>query len=313
MPTYQYRAYYSTGEEVCDTVEMDSMEGILAWLKDHGLECHEIEALEPIPNTLHAPAEPQPTALRTPLAWAFQSGTIDRSIDRSIDSEPEAESTTSWSTRLGRAGLEHPCRGTGIGHEAIELLGAMVRQRVRLDVAAGDLAQALGRCSLGSVLSEFAEALRCGTGVAEAMQLQREDFGDVSIAFVRLGEQRWGIAESLRRYLAMREMQRARCGWRIGARISRRTRRFAVNWAYALDLSSDVLQSLRCAGIELSRGDRKAVVVTLDRLRNGESLADALPRKSLLTRGFESEFIGMVRAGEASSVLSEALRLAACI
>lgn len=325
MPTFQYRAYYSTGVEVCDTTEAASMAEVEEWLRSYGLEVHEIEALRPIPNTNQAPpddrdarAEPAPSFMQEQpqeRRWVRYSDSLDKSVDKSIDRSIDRDAddhdafTSAWYLRTSDLAVVR--RGTRSGDRALTMLETLLSRRISFQAAVSDLAASGFRGSVGHAFAGLAVDVSGGTSMLEAMRRHRRLFGDMSIEYLRLGELNFGVSEALRQYLQMRHAQRSVAGPRPCAAFCGTTRRFALAFAGAQALSGDVLGSLRCAAIELRRPLRTRVAMSLRSLREGQFLADALPARSLFRAGFEPAFIGLVRAGQSHSALPEVLRLAA--
>ena len=321
MPTFQYRAYYSTGVEVCDTTEAASMAEVEEWLRSYGLEVHEIEALRPIPNTSQAPPDERDT--RTEPAPSFMderspewkrpiwSSSIDKSIDKSIDRDVEDHDAFTGAWYLRTSGLADVRRGTRSGDRALTMLETLLSRRISFQAAVNDLAASGFRRSVGHAFACLAIDVNGGTSMLDAIRRHRRLFGDMSIEYIRLGEPNFGVSEALRQYLLMRHAQQSVAGLRPGAAFCGTTRRFALAFAGAQALSGDVLASLRCAAIELRRPLRTHVAMSLRALQEGQFLADALPARSLFRSGFEPAFIGLVRAGQSNSALPEVLRLAA--
>jgi len=321
MPTFQYRAYDCTGVEVCDSTEAASMAEVEEWLQSYGLEVHEIEALRPIPNTNHAPpdhrdarAEPAPSFMQEQSQerqWARYSDSLDRSIDKSIDRDVDDHDAFTAAWYLRTSGLAEVRRGTRSGDRALTMLETLLSRRISFQAAVNDLAASGFRRSVGHAFACLAIDVNGGTSMLDAIRRHRRLFGDMSIEYIRLGEPNFGVSEALRQYLLMRQAQQSVAGLRPSAAFRGTTRRFALAFAGAQALSGDVLGSLRCAAIELRRPLRTRVAKSLRALQEGQFLADALPARSLFRAGFEPAFIGLVRAGQSNSALTEVLRLAA--
>ena len=133
----------------------------------------------------------------------------------------------------------------------------------------------------------------------------------VALEFLRIGEQPIGFTRSLSAYLAFRKEQRLAGAFRPGSLLSARTRRFAITFACAQEISGDVVRSLRCASMEMPRRLRRRLAESVLTVQSGEDLGYALPTSTLFRPGFERHFVEMVQEGFKLSELPATLRLLA--
>jgi hypothetical protein len=140
---------------------------------------------------------------------------------------------------------------------------------------------------------------------------QRSAFGSVALEFLRIGEQQTGITRSLSAYLAFRREQRIAGAFRPGSLLSARTRRFAITFACAQEISGDVVGSLRCAAMEMPRRLRRRLAESVLWVQSGDDLGKVLPKSTFFKPGFEPHFVEMVDEGLHLSQLPATLRLLA--
>jgi type II secretory pathway component PulF len=240
------------------------------------------------------------------IAW-----TTDRSIDKSVDASVDLDTNVYESDPLDRTQLREVCHATPTGERVLALIDRLTSHKVPFYCALSALTSSRLPRSTGRLLGELSEAMESAASVEDLLQWQRSAFGSVALEFLRIGEQQTGITRSLSAYLAFRREQRIAGAFRPGSLLSARTRRFAITFACAQEISGDVVGSLRCAAMEMPRRLRRRLAESVLWVQSGDDLGKVLPKSTFFKPGFEPHFVEMVDEGLHLSQLPATLRLLA--
>ena len=236
---------------------------------------------------------------------------IDRSIDKSVDASVDLDMHVYKFDPLDRTQLRKVCHATPTGERVLALIDRLTSRKVPFYCALSALTSSRLPRRTGRLLAELREAMESAASVEDLLQWQRSAFGSVAVEFLRIGQQPTGFTGSLSAYLSFRREQRLAAAFRPGSLLSARTRRFAITFACAQEISGDVVASLRCASMEMPRRLRRRLAESILMVRSGEDLGAVLPRSTLFRPGFEQHFVGMVGEGLQLSELPATLRLLA--
>ena len=231
---------------------------------------------------------------------------IDRGIDRSIDLRINF---TDFDFDI--TGLREVCHPTATGQRALVLIESLTSQRVSFYDALKALTLPRWPRRTRRLFAELNKYMEIPGSAQDLLGSQRSAFGSVALEFLRIGEQPIGITRSLSAYLAFRKEQRLAGAFRPGSLLSARTRRFAITFACAQEISGDVVGSLRCASMEMPRRLRRRLAESVLTVKSGVDLGYALPTSTLFRPGFERHFVEMVQEGFKLSELPATLRLLA--
>ena len=241
--------------------------------------------------------------------WGDRS--IDRSIDASIDKSIDLGINVNEMDPLDRTGLRHVSAPTTTGDQALVLIESLTSQRVSFYDALQVLALPRWPRRTRRLFAKLNKYMETPEPAQDILSAQRSAFGSVALEFLRIGEQPIGFTRSLSAYLAFRKEQRLAGAFRPGSLLSARTRRFAITFACAQEISGDVVGSLRCASMEMPRRLRRRLAESVLTVQYGHDLGYALPTSTLFRPGFERHFVEMVQEGFKLSELPATLRLLA--
>jgi len=236
---------------------------------------------------------------------------IDRSIDRSVDASIDLDINAYKFDPLDRTQLRKVCRATPTGEQVLALIDCLTSRKVPFYCALSALTSSRLPRRTGRLLAELREAMESAASVEDLLQWQRSAFGSVAVEFLRIGQQPTGFTRSLSAYLSFRREQRLAAAFRPSSLLSARTRRFAITFACAQEISGDVVGSLRCASMEMPRRLRRRLAESILMVRSGGDLGAVLPQSTLFRPGFERHFVRMVGEGLELSELPATLRLLA--
>jgi len=241
--------------------------------------------------------------------WGDRS--LDRSIDASIDKSIDLGINVNEIDPLDRTQLRHVSAPTATGDQVLALIDCLTIRKVSFYSALNALTSSPWPGRTGRLFAELRKSVESAGSVEDLLQSQRSAFGSVAVEFLRIGEQPTGFTRSLSAYLAFRKEQRLAGAFRPGSLLSARTRRFAITFACAQEISGDVVRSLRCASMEMPRRLRRRLSESVLTVQYGHDLGYALPTSTLFRPGFERHFVEMVQEGFKLSELPATLRLLA--
>ena len=239
------------------------------------------------------------------------TSSIDKSVDKSVDASVDLDMHVYKFDPLDRTQLRKVCHATPTGERVLALIDRLTSRKVPFYCALSALTSSRLPRRTGRLLAELREAMESAASVEDLLQWQRSAFGSVAVEFLRIGQQPTGFTGSLSAYLSFRREQRLAAAFRPGSLLSARTRRFAITFACAQEISGDIVASLRCASMEMPRRLRRRLAESILMVRSGEDLGAVLPRSTLFRPGFEQHFVGMVGEGLQLSELPATLRLLA--
>lgn len=317
MATYRYRGTDRQGTELAGTIECDSRQQAIERLRAHGFTAHEVwgptadDATAVVDASVDLPVDDSADASFDEALARYvrprAARNFDRSVDRSADLEDRKPAVAAAPTFQGA-----PYRPTIGGERALAMVGSLMSEGVGFLDAVHMIGWARIDRRLGRTLSRISDRICSGTSMLDALHRERSVFGDMVITYLRLGESHVGGTESLLAYLRMRQEQREVGGWRPRSRFSLVTRRFALAFAGALDVSGNVPGSLRCASTELRPRLRRRLSSSMESIKEGGPLGRAIPiRIPLILPGFERAFAKLVEIGEETSSLPAVLRACA--
>lgn len=317
MATYRYRGTDRQGTELAGTIECDSRQQAIERLHAHGFSAHEVwgptadDATAVVDASVDLPVDDSANASFDEALARYVRPRTARNIDRSIDRSADLEDRKPAVPAAPGSDVR-PYRPTIEGERALSMLGTLMSEGVGFLDAVHWIGWARIDRRLGRTLSRVADNVYSGTSMLDALQRERRVFGDMVITYLRLGENHVGGTESLLAYLRMRQEQREVGGWRPRARFRLTTRRFALAFAGALDVSGNVPGSLRCASTELQPRLRRRLSSSMGSISEGKTLGWAIPiRIPLILPGFERAFATLVSIGEETSSLPAVLRACA--
>ncbi len=313
MATYRYRGTDRQGTELVGTIECDSRQQAIERLHAHGFSAHEVwgptadDAAAVVDASVDLPVDDSADASFDEALARYVRPPAARNIDRSVDVEVRKPAVPAAPASRGA-----PYRPTIEGERALAMVGALMSEGVGFLEAVHMIGWARIDRRLGRTLSRVSDDIYSGTSMLDALQRERRVFGDMVITYLRLGENHVGGTESLLAYLRMRQEQREVGGWRPRARFRLTTRRFALAFAGALDVSGNVPGSLQCASTELRPRLQRRLGSSMESIKEGEPLVRAIPiRIPLILPGFERAFAKLVDIGEETSSLPAVLRACA--
>jgi len=239
------------------------------------------------------------------------TSSIDKSVDRSVDASVDLDMHVYEFDPLDRTQLRKVCHATPTGERVLALIDRLTSRKVPFYCALSALTSSRLPRRTGRLLAELRNAMESAASVEDLLQWQRSAFGSVAVEFLRIGQQPTGFTGSLSAYLSFRREQRLAAAFRPGSLLSARTRRFAITFACAQEISGDIVASLRCASMEMPRRLRRRLAESILMVRSGEDLGAALPQSTLFRPGFERHFVRMVGEGLQLSELPATLRLLA--
>ena len=234
------------------------------------------------------------------------------SIDQRVDSIDGSIDLDAHDTApLDRTQLRHVWAPTATGERALALIESLTSQRVSFYDALQALTLPRWPRRTRRLFAELNKHMETPGTAQDLLGSQRSAFGSVALEFLRIGEQQTGITRSLSAYLAFRREQRIAGAFRPGSLLSARTRRFAITFACAQEISGDVVGSLRCAAMEMPRRLRRRLAESVLGVQSGDDLGKVLPKSTFFQPGFEPHFVEMVYEGLHLSQLPATLRLLA--
>jgi type II secretory pathway component PulF len=243
---------------------------------------------------------------------AIRGQLIFDSIDQCVDSIDRSIDLNAHDTApLDRTQLRQVWAPTATGERALALIESLTSQRVSFYDALQALTLPRWPRRTRRLFAELNKYMEIPGSAQDLLGSQRSAFGSVALEFLRIGEQPIGITRSLSAYLAFRKEQRLAGAFRPGSLLSARTRRFAITFACAQEISGDVVGSLRCASMEMPRRLRRRLAESILMVRSGEDLGAVLPQSTLFRPGFEQHFVRMVGEGLQLSELPATLRMLA--
>lgn len=262
-------------------------------------------------NTVAVPVVTESVECHKAIRGEIITQSLDRSIDASIDKSIDLGINVDEIDPLDRTQLRHVSAPTATGDQVLALIDCLTIRKVSFYSALNALTSSPWPGRTGRLYAELRKSVESAGSVEDLLQSQRSAFGSVAVEFLRIGEQPTGFTRSLSAYLAFRKEQRLAGAFRPGSLLSARTRRFAITFACAQEISGDVVGSLRCASMEMPRRLRRRLAESVLRVQSGEDLGYALPTSTLFRPGFERHFVGMVQEGFNLSELPATLRLLA--
>jgi type II secretory pathway component PulF len=262
-------------------------------------------------NTVAVPVVTESVECHKAIRGEIITQSLDRSIDASIDKSIDLGINVDEIDPLDRTQLRHVSAPTATGDQVLALIDCLTIRKVSFYSALNALTSSPWPGRTGRLYAELRKSVESAGSVEDLLQSQRSAFGSVAVEFLRIGEQPTGFTRSLSAYLAFRKEQRLAGAFRPGSLLSARTRRFAITFACAQEISGDVVGSLRCASMEMPRRLRRRLAESVLRVQSGEDLGYALPTSTLFRPGFERHFVGMVQEGFKLSELPATLRLLA--
>lgn|GEM_PF-2690949 len=262
-------------------------------------------------NTVAVPVVSESVECHKAIRGEIITQSLDRSIDASIDKSIDLGINVNEIDPLDRTQLRHVSAPTATGDQVLALIDCLTIRKVSFYSALNALTSSPWPGRTGRLYAELRKSVESAGSVEDLLQSQRSAFGSVAVEFLRIGEQPTGFTRSLSAYLAFRKEQRLAGAFRPGSLLSARTRRFAITFACAQEISGDVVGSLRCASMEMPRRLRRRLAESVLRVQSGEDLGYALPTSTLFRPGFERHFVGMVQEGFKLSELPATLRLLA--
>jgi len=262
-------------------------------------------------NTVAVPVVSESVECHKAIRGEIITQSLDRSIDASIDKSIDLGINVDEIDPLDRTQLRHVSAPTATGDQVLALIDCLTIRKVSFYSALNALTSSPWPGRTGRLYAELRKSVESAGSVEDLLQSQRSAFGSVAVEFLRIGEQPTGFTRSLSAYLAFRKEQRLAGAFRPGSLLSARTRRFAITFACAQEISGDVVGSLRCASMEMPRRLRRRLAESVLRVQSGEDLGYALPTSTLFRPGFERHFVGMVQEGFKLSELPATLRLLA--
>jgi type II secretory pathway component PulF len=262
-------------------------------------------------NTVAVPVVTESVEGHKAIRGEIITQSLDRSIDASIDKSIDLGINVDEIDPLDRTQLRHVSAPTATGDQVLALIDCLTIRKVSFYSALNALTSSPWPGRTGRLYAELRKSVESAGSVEDLLQSQRSAFGSVAVEFLRIGEQPTGFTRSLSAYLAFRKEQRLAGAFRPGSLLSARTRRFAITFACAQEISGDVVGSLRCASMEMPRRLRRRLAESVLRVQSGEDLGYALPTSTLFRPGFERHFVGMVQEGFKLSELPATLRLLA--
>ena len=243
---------------------------------------------------------------------AIRGQLITESIDQCVDSIDRSIDLDAHDTApLDRTQLRHVWAPTATGERALALIESLTSQRVSFYDALQALTLPRWPRRTRRLFAELSKHMETPGTAQDLLGSQRSAFGSVALEFLRIGEQQTGITRSLSAYLAFRREQRIAGAFRPGSLLSARTRRFAITFACAQEISGDVVGSLRCAAMEMPRRLRRRLAESVLGVQSGDDLGKLLPKSTFFQPGFEPHFVEMVDEGLHLSQLPATLRLLA--
>jgi len=262
-------------------------------------------------NTVAVPVVSESVECHKAIRGEIITQSLDRSIDASIDKSIDLGINVDEIDPLDRTQLRHVSAPTATGDQVLALIDCLTIRKVSFYSALNALTSSPWPGRTGRLYAELRKSVESAGSVEDLLQSQRSAFGSVAVEFLRIGEQPTGFTRSLSAYLAFRKEQRLAGAFRPGSLLSARTRRFAITFACAQEISGDVVGSLRCASMEMPRRLRRRLAESVLRVQSGEDLGYALPTSTLFRPGFERHFVEMVQEGFKLSELPATLRLLA--
>lgn len=262
-------------------------------------------------NTVAVPVVTESVECHRAIRGEIITQSLDRSIDASIDKSIDLGINVNEIDPLDRTQLRHVSAPTATGDQVLALIDCLTIRKVSFYSALNALTSSPWPGRTGRLFAELRKSVESAGSVEDLLQSQRSAFGSVAVEFLRIGEQPTGFTRSLSAYLAFRKEQRLAGAFRPGSLLSARTRRFAITFACAQEISGDVVRSLRCASMEMPRRLRRRLAESVLTVQSGEDLGYALPTSTLFRPGFERHFVGMVQEGLKLSELPATLRLLA--
>ena len=262
-------------------------------------------------NTVAVPVVTESVECHKAIRGEIITQSLDRSIDASIDKSIDLGINVNEIDPLDRTQLRHVSAPTATGDQVLALIDCLTIRKVSFYSALNALTSSPWPGRTGRLFAELRKSVESAGSVEDLLQSQRSAFGSVAVEFLRIGEQPTGFTRSLSAYLAFRKEQRLAGAFRPGSLLSARTRRFAITFACAQEISGDVVGSLRCASMEMPRRLRRRLSESVLTVQYGHDLGYALPTSTLFRPGFERHFVEMVQEGFKLSELPATLRLLA--
>ncbi|MCB0352869.1 MAG: type II secretion system F family protein [Bdellovibrionales bacterium] len=226
---------------------------------------------------------------------------VEVTLDRSVDIDfPEPVSRRKPS--LEAAKLSQSSHSTPEADRAIRMLADILKESTVPFEALRHLGEVRFNRSTERAIHTVVEEIEGGSSMSDAFGEHPRVFGKLFVHFVKLAEEGFGLRESLERYNMLRDELNEMAN--RPSKLSFHTRAFSLTAGTLLEMSGDVVNSLRFAAVERPRGLRKAVAEALVAINSGpDSISYCLREKGLFRSGFERGFLQSLSAGEDRNAL----------